>query len=59
MTQPASSPQRATVAVIGLGSIGGVVAGCLRRRRPPRPGRVRAPAARPASPSSGRRERWR
>ena len=30
MSKPASSPERATVAVIGLGSIGGVVAGCLR-----------------------------
>jgi 2-dehydropantoate 2-reductase len=30
MSEPASSPRRATVAVIGLGSIGGVVAGCLR-----------------------------
>lgn len=30
MSEPASSPQRTTVAVIGLGSIGGVVAGCLR-----------------------------
>src|SRR5262245_6654530 len=29
MSKPASSPQRATVAVVGLGSIGGVVAGCL------------------------------
>jgi 2-dehydropantoate 2-reductase len=31
MSKPASAPERATVAVIGLGSIGGVVAGCLRR----------------------------
>ena len=30
MSQHASSPERAVVAVIGLGSIGGVVAGCLR-----------------------------
>jgi 2-dehydropantoate 2-reductase len=30
MSETASSPQRATVAVIGLGSIGGVMAGCLR-----------------------------
>ena len=30
MSQPASTPQRTSVAVIGLGSIGGVVAGCLR-----------------------------
>jgi 2-dehydropantoate 2-reductase len=30
MSRPASSPARASVAVIGLGSIGGVVAGCLR-----------------------------
>jgi 2-dehydropantoate 2-reductase len=29
MSTSASSPQRATVAVIGLGSIGGAVAGCL------------------------------
>lgn len=29
MSTSASAPQRATVAVIGLGSIGGVVAGCL------------------------------
>src|SRR3979490_656855 len=30
MTPPASRKERSTVAVIGLGSIGGVVAGCLR-----------------------------
>jgi 2-dehydropantoate 2-reductase len=30
MSETASSPQRASVAVIGLGSIGGVMAGCLR-----------------------------
>jgi 2-dehydropantoate 2-reductase len=29
MSEPASSPQRTSIAVIGLGSIGGVVAGCL------------------------------
>jgi 2-dehydropantoate 2-reductase len=29
MSTSANSPQRATVAVIGLGSVGGVVAGCL------------------------------
>jgi 2-dehydropantoate 2-reductase len=29
LTQSAPAPQRATVAVIGLGSVGGVVAGCL------------------------------
>lgn len=29
MLQPSTAPPRATVAVIGLGSIGGVVAGCL------------------------------
>ena len=30
MSRPTSLPERATVAVIGIGSIGGVVAGCLR-----------------------------
>ena len=30
MSKPTSLPERATVAVIGIGSIGGVVAGCLR-----------------------------